>query len=141
MCQECNKRRWEKERKAYSELSEEFGFVDEYSDGFGWWSNPETQARIVARQEAWKAISINNAWIDRYSFTPSVAKSMGDKLALLPCIGKTTVAKIQALSADADDKFLSVYNSLYDNPDSWVWRYVKHNFERVRESGGDWLFD
>lgn len=129
MCQECNRRRWEKKLNAYHELSKTFGFEDEDNNGFGWWSNIETQARIVARREAWKALDIHSAWIANYSLTPSVALSIGDALASLPCLGMTTVKKLRVLPDDANDKFLSIYNDLYNNPNSWVWRYVKENFE------------
>jgi len=134
MCRECQRRRWEKKLIARNKLGEKYGFTDEHGDGFGWWSSPEAQARIVSRQQAWKALGFHATWLPFYSFLPSIAKSIGEQIKTLPNLGETTYRKLQLLGADADERFLKVYNQLYENPDSWVWKHVRSNFKRLEET-------
>ena len=131
MCHECQRKRRIKTIQDYSDLTREYGFIDEYENGIGWWRNPETQAKIIARQEAWKGIGLHAPCLPFYTFKPSVAKSMGAKLALLIGLGITSVIKLQELSDDVDTRFLEIYNRLYNDPYSWIWNVAKSNFERV----------
>lgn len=108
-----------------------YGIKDLHDNGWGWWNNPEQQAEIICRQQAWKALGVNATlavYMGHYSINPDIAKTMEPKEIMeLDGLGRKAAEVLTAMTKQDQAK----WDKAYEENKEWAQKVTDENFKRI----------
>lgn len=87
-----------------------YNIVDQYANGFGWWSSREQQMEIIKRQEAWRLLGVApglSTYLGNYTITPNIGRKMDKKEIMQLCgLGKKAADFLHSLTDEDESRWL-----------------------------------